>query len=168
MKLRFWSGDSIKTLQPNHVFVFGSNPQGIHGAGGAKVATGFGAKYGIGRGLQGQTYALVTKNLNAGFKEPSTGIVYDKAGYKSVSSEQISENIKELYVVAKNHPDLLFIISYKYETWENGQPKKSLNGYDGKEIFDLFTKNKDVPSNMVFHNSFKVLLPKKLATTFKI
>ena len=65
--MRCWTGDTITKLEPNYIFVFGSNPEGRHGAGAAKAALKFGAKYGIGRGLQGQTYALVTKNLKEGF-----------------------------------------------------------------------------------------------------
>ena len=62
-----WTGEQITQLEPNYVFVFGSNPEGRHGAGAARTALQFGAKYGVGRGLQGQTYALVTKNLNTDF-----------------------------------------------------------------------------------------------------
>lgn len=43
----------IKTLRPNEIFVFGSNPEGRHGAGAAKhAAKYFGAKYGQGRGCK--------------------------------------------------------------------------------------------------------------------
>lgn len=52
----------IETLQPNEIFVFGSNLAGIHGKGAAKYALNFGAKYGIGCTLSGQTFAIPTKN----------------------------------------------------------------------------------------------------------
>lgn len=46
------------------VFVFGSNPEGKHGAGAARDALNrFGAKYGQGEGLQGSAYALPTKRI---------------------------------------------------------------------------------------------------------
>ena len=49
----FYSGDI--TPQEDTIFVFGSNPEGIHGAGSARVAVNqFGAKYGQGEGIQGQ------------------------------------------------------------------------------------------------------------------
>lgn len=52
------------TPETNTIFVFGSNPEGRHGAGAAKVArTQFGAIYGQGEGLQGNAYALPTKDL---------------------------------------------------------------------------------------------------------
>lgn len=45
------------------VFVFGSNLKGIHGAGAAKEAHRYyGAKYGIGVGFQGSSYAIPTKD----------------------------------------------------------------------------------------------------------
>lgn len=124
-----------------------------------------GAKHGIGRGFNGSNaYALVTKSLNVGFVEKSTGILYDKEGYRSVSVEQIRANIDELYEVAKSseHKDKRFLISYKYETWPNGTPKKSLNGYTSQEMLEMFIKDKDVPNNIVFHESYKPHIEKLL------
>lgn len=47
---------------PNAVFVFGSNLQGIHGAGAALAAKRlFGAKVGVGVGRTGHAYAIPTK-----------------------------------------------------------------------------------------------------------
>ena len=52
------------TPSENTIFVFGSNPEGKHGAGAAKVAVNqFGAIYGQGEGIQGQAYALPTKRI---------------------------------------------------------------------------------------------------------
>jgi hypothetical protein len=51
----------ITDLKPNEVFVFGSNSMGLHGAGAAKLAHDrFGAVWGVGEGLRGQSYALPT------------------------------------------------------------------------------------------------------------
>jgi len=45
------------------IFVFGSNLAGRHGKGAAKAAIDrYGAKYGQGVGLQGQSYAIPTKD----------------------------------------------------------------------------------------------------------
>lgn len=44
------SSDNIKQLLSDEVFVFGSNLSGIHGAGAAKKALGFGAIWGKGSG----------------------------------------------------------------------------------------------------------------------
>lgn len=54
----------ITTLLHNEIFVFGSNLAGIHGAGAAKDALQWGAKLGIGFGLQGFTFAIPTKDHN--------------------------------------------------------------------------------------------------------
>jgi len=44
------------------IFVFGSNKDGIHGAGAAKFAfENCGAEWGVGEGLTGESYALPTK-----------------------------------------------------------------------------------------------------------
>lgn len=51
------------TLSKDLIFVFGSNLKGIHGAGAALQARlQFGAKLYKGIGLQGQSYAIPTKN----------------------------------------------------------------------------------------------------------
>ena len=51
----------IEKLKDNEVFVFGSNIAGHHGAGAAKLAMNkWGAKWGKGIGLEGQTYGIPT------------------------------------------------------------------------------------------------------------
>lgn len=51
----------IEELKANEIFVFGSNLQGIHGGGAARIAREcFGAIMGQGVGLQGQSYAIPT------------------------------------------------------------------------------------------------------------
>ena len=53
--------ERIVTLQPGEIFVFGSNPGGIHSGGAARAALDkFGAVMGQGEGLQGQSYAIPT------------------------------------------------------------------------------------------------------------
>lgn len=53
--------ENITSLQPNEVFVFGSNLAGQHMGGAARVAVlRFGAKMGVGVGIQGQAYAIPT------------------------------------------------------------------------------------------------------------
>jgi hypothetical protein len=57
--------ENIQTLKENEVFVFGSNEAGIHGAGAAKLALDkFGAKFGQMFGLQGQSFAISTKDTS--------------------------------------------------------------------------------------------------------
>lgn len=51
----------ITKLQPNEIFVFGSNLKGMHGGGAAYIAyRKFGAIMGQGVGLQGQSYGIPT------------------------------------------------------------------------------------------------------------
>ena len=56
-----YTPDRIDTLRPDEIFVFGSNLAGHHGGGAARVAwIKFGAVWGRGAGLQGQSYAIPT------------------------------------------------------------------------------------------------------------
>lgn len=50
----------IEHLEENEIFVFGSNLSGFHAGGAAKLAMQWGAVWGRGVGLQGQTYAIPT------------------------------------------------------------------------------------------------------------
>ena len=78
--MKYYNGN----IEPNEntIFVFGSNPEGRHGAGSAKVAKEkFGAVYGIGEGLQGHSYALPTKDLRI-------------PGTRSISKSDIVRNIQ--------------------------------------------------------------------------
>lgn len=53
--------ERIKELKANEIFVFGSNLNGFHGGGAAAAALRkFGAVWGQGIGLQGQSYAIPT------------------------------------------------------------------------------------------------------------
>lgn len=51
-------------LDDRLIFVFGSNEAGRHGAGAAKEALEYGATYGIGYGLMGNSYGIPTKDRN--------------------------------------------------------------------------------------------------------
>lgn len=134
--LNYYQGNiqSSKTT----IFVFGSNPEGRHGAGAAKIAKEkFGAIYGQGEGLQGMSYAIPTKDLR----------VKENKGYKSIPREKIIENIQKFYKCAVEHPDLEFQIAY------NNVYSKSLNGYTGVEMIDMFIEAAggidNIPDNIV-------------------
>lgn len=87
--------ENITHLEPNQVFVFGSNTSGRHGKGAAKLAMKWGARYGKGEGLYGQTYALPT--LDDRFKQLLLG--------------NISVHIRRFLKCAKEHPDLEFLVT---------------------------------------------------------
>lgn len=56
-----YTPENITGLGPDEIFVFGSNLQGIHAGGAARVAhKRFGAIMGQGVGMQGQSYAIPT------------------------------------------------------------------------------------------------------------
>ena len=77
------------------VFVFGSNQRGIHGAGAAKAALRWGAQRGVGRGLQGRTYALPTK-----------------AGpYTNLTLDQIQYEVEQFIATVHDPPDLTFLVT---------------------------------------------------------
>jgi hypothetical protein len=126
------------TPEPDTIFVFGSNPEGRHGAGSARVAREqFGAIYGQGEGLQGNAYALPTKDLR----------VVENCGYRSISPEQITENIRRMYKCAEEHPDKKFKVAYR-----NQPSQRTLCGYSGRELMTMFKKACDgnYPDNVYF------------------
>ena len=109
------SYEGMITPDANTIFVFGSNPEGRHGAGAAKTAIEkFGAIYGQGEGLQGSSYALPTKDLR----------VKENRSLRSISPVQITENIKKMYEVARQNPGKQFKIAYTH-----GLNETSLNGW---------------------------------------
>lgn len=52
--------EQINHLDPDEIFVFGSNMEGNHAGGAARTAMQWGAIMGQGEGLQGKTYAIPT------------------------------------------------------------------------------------------------------------
>ena len=81
----------ITSLEPNEIFVFGSNLKGMHGGGAAYIAyRKFGAIMGQGVGLQGQSYAIPT--MQGGV-------------------ETIRPYVDEFIQFAKQHPTLTFLVT---------------------------------------------------------
>ena len=90
MKTQF-SPDFITELKENEIFVFGSNLQGMHGGGAARIAyEKFGAIWGQGVGLQGQSYGIPT--MHGGV-------------------EDIKPYVDEFIEFAKSHPELTFLVT---------------------------------------------------------
>lgn len=87
----------ISELKSNEIFVFGSNRQGRHGKGSALSARiNHGAIYGQSKGLQGQSYAIVTKEL--------------RKNVTPVSLEEIEDGINDFILFAKENTDLTFYV----------------------------------------------------------
>ena len=81
----------IDSLEKNEIFVFGSNLQGMHGGGAARVAhEKFGAVWGEGIGLQGQSYAIPT--MHGGV-------------------DAIAPYVNDFIAFAKEHPELKFLVT---------------------------------------------------------
>ena len=56
-----YTPENITHLEPNQIFVYGANENGVHGAGAARLALRWGAKMGQYE-LVGQTYGIPTKD----------------------------------------------------------------------------------------------------------
>lgn len=85
------SADAISHLAPHEVFVFGSNLSGHHAGGAARAAMNhFGAVWGQGVGLQGQSYAIPT--MQGGV-------------------ETIEPYVQEFTEFAARHPELTFLVT---------------------------------------------------------
>ena len=105
----------ITELQPNEIFVFGSNLKGMHGGGAAYIAyRKFGAIMGQGVGLQGQSYAIPT--MQGGV-------------------ETIRPYVDEFIQFAKEHPTLTFLVT---------RIGCGIAGFTDDEISPLFEKAHDV------------------------
>lgn len=123
---------------PGVVFVFGSNTEGRHGAGAAKVAVQyFGAVYGQAEGLQGNAYALPTKDLRK-----ARGL---DSGEKSLTHEEITASIRKLYATALANPDKSFLVAYR-----NQANERTLSGYTGAETAACFMGAGPIPDNVIF------------------
>ena len=107
--------EMITSLQPNEIFVFGSNLRGMHGGGAAYVAyRKFGAIMGQGVGLQGQSYGIPT--MQGGV-------------------ETIRPYVDEFILFAKEHPTLTFLVT---------RIGCGIAGFSDEEIAPLFAQAHDV------------------------
>lgn len=104
----------ITELQPNEVFVFGSNVRGMHYGGAAAFAVGrFGAIMGQGEGLQGQSYAIPTME----------------------GMENMRAAVDRFIDFAKEHPELTFLVT---------PIGCGIAGYTPAEIAPLFAAAKNL------------------------
>ncbi|MBM3453524.1 MAG: hypothetical protein FJX80_00070 [Bacteroidetes bacterium] len=125
--------DKITKLKKNQVFVFGSNEAGIHGAGAAKLAAQkFGAISGVGYGLQGQSFAIPTKN----------SII------QSLSLDEIEFYVYSFLTEVMEYPDTEFLVT---------KIGCGLAGYSELQIANLF-KGKFIPENVVLPKSFSNII----------
>jgi hypothetical protein len=91
METKRTTPEFITSLEPNEIFVFGSNLKGMHGGGAAYIAyRKFGAIMGQGVGLQGQSYAIPT--MQGGV-------------------DTIRPYVDEFIAFAKQYPELTFLVT---------------------------------------------------------
>lgn len=107
--------DFITHLEPNEIFVFGSNLAGSHGGGAARIANEqFGAEWGVGVGRTGQCYAIPT--MQGGV-------------------ETIRPYVDEFIDYAKQHPELVFLVT---------RIGCGIAGFTDEQIAPLFAEARDM------------------------
>lgn len=107
--------ERITELGENEVFVFGSNLAGAHGGGAALLAyRKFGAIWGQGVGLQGQSYGIPT--MHGGV-------------------DAIKPYVDEFIEFAKTRPELTFLVT---------RVGCGIAGFTNEEISPLFAKAHEV------------------------
>ncbi len=105
------------------VFCFGSNRAGRHGKGAAKYARDhYGAVYGQGVGMQGQSYAIPTKDENL----------------NTLPLTEIRKYIDDFLLFAEQHP---------YDEFNVTRIGCGLAGYKDKDIAPMFL---NAPKNCFF------------------
>lgn len=125
--------ENITHLEPDQIFVYGSNLAGNNAGGAARYAEEhFGAMDGVGEGLTGQCYAFPT--LNKDFtKRTLLQMAYSKV---------------KLYQVADENPDKTFLVT---------KVGLGIAGFTLKDMQQVFTGPK--PENVVLPKEFYESLP---------
>ena len=132
-----YTHEHINSLQPNEVFVFGSNLAGQHAGGAARTALNkFGAIRGQGVGLQGQSYAIPTMQGEI---------------------DSIAPYVDEFIEFAKQHQELFFYVT---------RIGCGIAGFQDEEIAPLF-KEAEHLSNVCLPKSFCEIYGVKTLSSIK-
>ena len=119
-----YTPEKIEEMQPNEIFVFGSNLSGHHAGGAARIAEQkFGAVWGQGVGLQGQSYGIPT--MQGGV-------------------DTIKPYVDEFIAFAKAHPEYIFLVT---------RIGCGIAGFKDEEIAPLFVDALSV-ANIVLPKTF--------------
>ena len=117
----------IDALGPDEIFVFGSNIQGNHAGGAARIAAArFGAVMGQGTGLQGQSYAI-----------PTMGGMREMKHY-----------IDEFILFADIHPEMKFLVT---------KIGCGIAGYTPEEIAPMFAGAYSLPNVYLPEEFWRIL-----------
>lgn len=120
--------DFITDLGDNEIFVFGSNLDGHHGGGAARTAKEkFGAVWGQGSGLQGQSYGIPT--MHGGV-------------------DDIKPYVDEFIAFAIENPELTFLVT---------RVGCGIAGFQDDEMAPLFKKAMEVENIWLPQSFFDVL-----------
>lgn len=127
--------DHISTLEDNEIFVFGSNIDGIHGAGAAQDARRkFGAEYGIAEGITGKCYAIPTVDFKL------------KRYNKRYPIKKLEDSIVRFLNFAVKNQNMVFLLT---------PIGCGLAGFTADEVAGLFLNHKEnIPDNIVFPKVF--------------
>ena len=133
-----YTPERITELKANEVFVFGSNLNGFHAGGAARIAMEkFGAVWGKGVGLQGQSYAIPT--MQGGV-------------------ETIKPYVDEFVQFAKSHKELTFYVT---------RIGCGIAGFNDKDIAPLFADAQNI-ENVILPQSFVECLDNQRPATRKV
>ncbi len=114
--------NEIVKLEPNEIFVFGSNTAGRHQGGAAAFARRqFGAVMGVGEGLTGQSYALPTANPQ----------------FQGLPLDVIFGHVLKFIIYARHNPDKTFYVT---------KVGCGIAGFSISEIAPLFKEALDAPN----------------------
>ena len=123
-----YTPDRILHLKSNEIFVFGSNLTGAHGGGAARLALErFGAVWGQGVGLQGQSYGIPT--MQGGV-------------------ETIKPYVDEFIEFAGMHPELIFYVT---------RIGCGIAGFNDEEIAPLFSEARKLLNVVLPESFCKIL-----------
>jgi len=138
--------NNIQELKENEIFVFGSNLQGNHLGGAARIAFDkFGAKMYQGIGLQGQSYAIPTLDLDIDIRNRKVHIVH------------LRYYVNDFITFAANTPDKTFLVT------EIGC---GIAGFTPEEIAPLFKESLQLNNVYLPQRFVNILTPKTMLNTF--
>ena len=186
--VKFWKGDKITSLEPNQVFVFGSNPEGRHGKGSALAAKGFGLP--MYEQSSDNVLAIMTKDLGPAYfkgdspfklqKDSQGDSYYYSNNYNFYKDKVINMTTGESF--PKDPKSGMFngnwnmkmprqVVVEQIESFYNAADLdsrseflvadysgKNLNGYTGKEMAAIFKEADKAPNNVKFSYDFAKLM----------
>ena len=132
---RRFTPEKITKLASNEIFVFGSNLAGSHGGGAARAAYDhFGAIWGLGVGMQGQSYAIPTMHGGA---------------------DVIKPYVDQFIDFAASHREYTFLVT---------RIGCGIAGFTAKDMAPLFAAALDVENILLPEDFVMVLQPNRAAS----